>query len=156
MVSHPWGVSVHVFTTARPVGWVLAFINCGICSKAVRIDLALSMAHFSLLHCRYRNFRTFTSPDAVQFSCLTVDSSGEVVCSGSLDTFDVFVWSMKTGRLLEVISPLEDKKKNVILRDEVFKLYYYKAVIITVTVSCSCLCFFLLFIIFFWGGGTLK
>lgn len=53
---------------------------------------------------RYRNFRTFTSPRAVQFSCLTVDNSGEVVCSGSLDTFDVFVWSMKTGRLLEVLA----------------------------------------------------
>ena len=52
---------------------------------------------------RYRNFRTFTSPHPVQFSCLTVDSSGEVVSSGSLDTFEVFVWSMKTGRLLEVI-----------------------------------------------------
>ncbi|CAH3017559.1 unnamed protein product [Porites evermanni] len=53
---------------------------------------------------RYRNFRTFTSPHPVQFSCLTVDSSGEVVCSGSLDTFEVFVWSMKTGRLLEVLA----------------------------------------------------
>lgn len=53
---------------------------------------------------RYRNFRTFTSPRAVQFSCLTMDSSGEVVCSGSVDTFEVYVWSMKTGRLLEVLA----------------------------------------------------
>lgn len=51
---------------------------------------------------RYRNFRTFTTPQAVQFSCLSVDSSGEVVCAGSLDTFEIFVWCMKTGRLIEV------------------------------------------------------
>ena len=51
---------------------------------------------------RYRNFRTFTSPQAVQFSCVTVDSSGEVVCAGSLDTFEIFVWSVKTARLTEV------------------------------------------------------
>ncbi|RMX38369.1 hypothetical protein pdam_00005506 [Pocillopora damicornis] len=53
---------------------------------------------------RYRNFRTFTSPQAVQFSCVTVDSSGEVVCAGSLDTFEIFVWSVKTARLTEVLS----------------------------------------------------
>ena len=51
---------------------------------------------------RYRNFRTFTTPQAVQFSCLCVDNSGEVVCAGSLDTFEIFVWCMKTGRLIEV------------------------------------------------------
>ena len=51
---------------------------------------------------RYRNFRTFTSPRPVQFSCLAVDPSGEVVCAGAMDTFEVFVWSMQTGRLLEV------------------------------------------------------
>ncbi|KAJ8297862.1 hypothetical protein KUTeg_024393 [Tegillarca granosa] len=52
----------------------------------------------------YRNFRTFTSPRPVQFSCITVDHSGEVVCAGGRDTFEIFVWSMKTGRLLEVLS----------------------------------------------------
>lgn len=51
---------------------------------------------------RYRNFRTFTSPRPVQFSCLTLDPSGEVVCAASHDTFEIFVWSMQTGRLLEV------------------------------------------------------
>ena len=38
----------------------------------------------------------------MQFSCLSVDNSGEVVCAGSLDTFEIFVWCMKTGRLIEV------------------------------------------------------
>ena len=51
---------------------------------------------------RYRNFRTFASPKPVQFSCLALDPSGEVVCAGSHDTFEIYVWSMQTGRLLEV------------------------------------------------------
>lgn len=53
---------------------------------------------------RYRNFRTCTSPRPVQFTCLAVDPSGEVVCAGSQDTFEIFVWSVQTGRLLEVLS----------------------------------------------------
>ena len=36
------------------------------------------------------------------------DSTGhhrclQVVCAGSQDTFEIFVWSVKTGRLLEVL-----------------------------------------------------
>lgn len=54
---------------------------------------------------RYRNFRTFTSPRPTQFSCVAVDSSGEIVAAGAQDSFEVFIWSMQTGRLLEVIGP---------------------------------------------------
>lgn len=53
---------------------------------------------------RYRNFRTFTLQQPVQFCCLAVDSSGEVVAAGAIDTFDVYVWSMQTGGLLETLS----------------------------------------------------
>ncbi|KAJ3417297.1 hypothetical protein HDV05_005753 [Chytridiales sp. JEL 0842] len=53
---------------------------------------------------RYRNFRTFTTPTPVQFSCLAVDPSGEVVCAGSVDTFEIFVWSVQTGKLLDILS----------------------------------------------------
>ncbi|KAI8925529.1 quinon protein alcohol dehydrogenase-like superfamily [Entophlyctis helioformis] len=52
---------------------------------------------------RYRNFRTFTSPTPAQFSCLAVDPSGEIVCAGSFDTFEIFVWSVQTGRLLDIL-----------------------------------------------------
>lgn len=51
---------------------------------------------------RYRNFRTFTSPRPTQFSCVAVDSSGEIVSAGAQDSFEIFIWSMQTGRLLEV------------------------------------------------------
>eukprot|EP01018_Ginkgo_biloba_P039807 Gb_23048 [translate_table: standard] len=53
---------------------------------------------------RYRNFRTFTTPSAKQFVSLAADQSGEVICAGTLDSFEIFVWSMKTGRLLDVLS----------------------------------------------------
>uniref|UniRef100_A0A452VNP3 PWP2 small subunit processome component n=1 Tax=Ursus maritimus TaxID=29073 RepID=A0A452VNP3_URSMA len=52
----------------------------------------------------YRNFRTFTSPRPTQFSCVAVDCSGEVVSAGAQDSFEVFIWSMQTGRLLDVLS----------------------------------------------------
>ncbi|GMH15933.1 hypothetical protein Nepgr_017774 [Nepenthes gracilis] len=53
---------------------------------------------------RYRNFRTFTSPSSRQFVSLAADQSGEVICAGTLDSFEIFVWSMKTGRLLDILS----------------------------------------------------
>ncbi|ELU01708.1 hypothetical protein CAPTEDRAFT_223834 [Capitella teleta] len=53
---------------------------------------------------RYRNFRTFTSPRPVQFASLAVDGSGEVVCAGGQDTYEIYVWSMQTGRLLEILA----------------------------------------------------
>lgn len=53
---------------------------------------------------RYRNFRTFTSPTPTQFTSLAVDPSGEIVCAGSMDTFEVFVWSVQTGKLLDVLA----------------------------------------------------
>lgn len=53
---------------------------------------------------RYRNFRTFTSPRPVQFSCLSIDASGELVAAGGRDVFEIYLWSMKLGRLLEVLS----------------------------------------------------
>ena len=53
---------------------------------------------------RYRNFRTFTSPRPAQFSSLAVDVSGDLVASGATDVYEVFLWSVATGHLLEVIS----------------------------------------------------
>jgi periodic tryptophan protein 2 len=53
---------------------------------------------------RYRNFRTFTSPTPVQFASLAVDPSGEVVAAGSIDSFEVFLWSVQTGKLLDILT----------------------------------------------------
>jgi len=53
---------------------------------------------------RYRNFRTFTPPSPIQFSCLAVDPSGEVLAAGSTDSYEVFLWSVQTGKLLDVMA----------------------------------------------------
>ncbi|KAI9693435.1 MAG: hypothetical protein M1820_009270 [Bogoriella megaspora] len=53
---------------------------------------------------RYRNFRTFTAPTRLSFSSLAVDPSGEVVCAGSLDSFDIHTWSVQTGQLLDQLA----------------------------------------------------
>ncbi|KAL9129505.1 MAG: hypothetical protein Q9217_002065 [Psora testacea] len=53
---------------------------------------------------RYRNFRTFTAPMRLSFSSVAVDPSGEVVCAGSLDSFDIHIWSVQTGQLLDQLS----------------------------------------------------
>lgn len=53
---------------------------------------------------RYRNFRTLTAPSPVQFSCVSVDTSGEVVCAGAMDPFQIYLWSLHTGHVLDVLS----------------------------------------------------
>ncbi|KAL9105506.1 MAG: hypothetical protein Q9227_009336 [Pyrenula ochraceoflavens] len=53
---------------------------------------------------RYRNFRTFTAPTRLSFSCLTIDPSGEVVCAGSQDSFEIHIWNVQTGQLLDQLS----------------------------------------------------
>lgn len=53
---------------------------------------------------RYRNFRTFTATRAVQFSSVSIDSSGEFVAGGGQDVFEIFLWSVKTGKLLEILA----------------------------------------------------
>jgi periodic tryptophan protein 2 len=53
---------------------------------------------------RYRNFRTLASPNPVQFSCVAMDPSGEIICAGTMDDFTVYVFNVQTGALLEVLS----------------------------------------------------
>ena len=50
---------------------------------------------------RFRNFRTFTAPSRLSFSSLAIDPSAEVVCAASHDSFDIHVWNVQTGQLLD-------------------------------------------------------
>ncbi|GME91702.1 unnamed protein product [[Candida] boidinii] len=62
---------------------------------------------------RFRNFRTFTSTERIQFSCLAVDPSGEIVCAGSLDDFKIHIWSVQTSQLLDQLSGHEGPVSNL-------------------------------------------
>lgn len=53
---------------------------------------------------RYKNFRTMTTPTPVQFCSMALDSSGEIVCAGTFEPFDIYTWSLQTGKILEVLS----------------------------------------------------
>lgn len=53
---------------------------------------------------RYRNFKTMTAPTRVQFNCLAIDTSGEIVAAGTAETFDIYLWSLQTGQVLDVLS----------------------------------------------------
>ena len=53
---------------------------------------------------RYRHFRTYTAPTSVQFVSLDVDNSGEIVVAGSNDPFQIYVWNLQTGALLDILS----------------------------------------------------
>jgi len=63
-----------------------------------------SVRAFDLL--RYRNFRTFASPDGLcQFSGVAVDSGGEIVAASTASgTYAIYVWSIQTGNVLEVLT----------------------------------------------------
>src|SRR5699024_10426530 len=57
---------------------------------------------------RYRCFRTLAAPNdskPAQFICLAVDKIGsDFVAAGSHNFFEIFLWSLKTGRLLEMLT----------------------------------------------------
>lgn len=51
---------------------------------------------------RYRNFRTFTASEPVQFSCVAIDQSGEFVAAGGQDNnFEIYLWSIKLGTIVD-------------------------------------------------------
>jgi periodic tryptophan protein 2 len=54
---------------------------------------------------RYRCFRVMTAPaPARQFTCVAIDSSGDLVAAGCQDSFEIVVWSLQTGTMLEILS----------------------------------------------------
>lgn len=62
-----------------------------------------SVRAFDLL--RYRNFRTFASPDGLcQFANVAVDGGGEIVAASAVGgKYAVYVWSIQTGNVLDVL-----------------------------------------------------
>lgn len=93
------GFALVTFTEHSSAVTALEFSKRGSNSVLFSSSLDGSVRAWDLI--RYRNFRTFTAPQRVQFSCLAVDPSGEIACAGSLDDFEVHLWSVQTGQLLD-------------------------------------------------------
>ena len=57
---------------------------------------------------------TFTTPKPLSLVSLALDSSGELVVAGSEDSFEIFLWSMQTGKLLDVLAGHEGPVTSVV------------------------------------------
>lgn len=56
---------------------------------------------------KFVNFRTFKSPvegKFPEFTCLDVDLTGEFIAAGTYNYFDVYLFSLQTGKFLEYLS----------------------------------------------------
>jgi periodic tryptophan protein 2 len=117
LLCHVWGAqgSNHglVFQSERKCGFfVFNGRNFERCVIALFLQKTQLKAGFDLT--RYRNFRTLASPNPVQFSCLAMDPSGEIICAGTLDDFTVYVFNVQTGALLEVKEKRVEEKTSFV------------------------------------------
>lgn len=99
--------TTHLGFESRLPGWCFehealhAAVMLGLCLPARQNTNELGCS----LPTRYRNFRTLSVPSrGVQFDALAVDPIGDLVASGALDSFDAYVWSLRTGQLLSVLT----------------------------------------------------
>ncbi|XP_065167128.1 periodic tryptophan protein 2 homolog isoform X2 [Atheta coriaria] len=91
-----------VVTFSEHTGPVTNVAFCGNKKFVVSSSLDGTVRAYDVI--RYRNFRTLTTPRPVQLQSVAVDVSGEFIASGGQDVFEIFLWSMKFGRLLEILS----------------------------------------------------
>lgn len=99
------GCSTLTFTEHRGAAvTALAFVRKG---RSAHATVLLSAATDGTVRAydliRGRAFRIMASPRPVQFSCLAVDPSGDVIAAGTIDTNQLLLWSLRTGDLLETI-----------------------------------------------------
>lgn len=53
---------------------------------------------------KYRNFRVMVANKPTQFNSLAIDSSGDIIVAGAIDPFNIYVWSLRTGQLVDVLN----------------------------------------------------
>lgn len=53
---------------------------------------------------RFRSFKLLRPPQPVQFASLAVDCAGDIVAAGTLDTHEIYLWSLQTGQLVDIFS----------------------------------------------------
>ncbi|CAJ0943009.1 unnamed protein product, partial [Mesorhabditis belari] len=100
---------------------------------------------------RYRNFRTLVCPEPTQLGALCVDTAGEIVVAAAKELFNVFVWSLETGRLLDVLSGHSSVVSSISISnnslltgswDKTFKLWNIteSQPVDHADLTCECLC----------------
>ena len=43
---------------------------------------------------KYKNFRIMTTPNPNQFSCCSIDFTGEIISAGFLESYSIYIWSL--------------------------------------------------------------
>ncbi len=99
-----WGVSSG-FCAATFADHTAAVTGIAFAGKDVVVSSSLDGTVRAFDIRRYRNFRVLVAPPPQrQFGCVAVDLSGDLIAAGCIDTFEVFVWSLRTGNVVEVLA----------------------------------------------------
>lgn len=99
-----WGVSTG-FCAATFADHSAAITGVAFAGKDVVLSSSLDGTVRAFDIRRYRNFRVLVGPPPRrQFGCVAVDASGDLVAAGCTDTFEVIVWSLRTGKVLELLA----------------------------------------------------
>jgi len=71
-----------------------------ICFPSASVVLSASLDGTIRAHdlVRYRNFKTLTTPEPRQFVSLAIDPACEMVCAGTLEPFEIYLWSLQVRR----------------------------------------------------------
>ena len=76
-----------------PVNKTNMFISSSLDSTVRAFDLV-----------KYVNFRTMTTPEPTKLNCVGIDSTGEIVVAGASDPYSIYVWNLKTGDIVDILS----------------------------------------------------
>jgi WD40 repeat protein len=52
---------------------------------------------------RLRNFRVFTTSRSSSFNFVAINETEDLICSSTIDDYQIFVWNFQTAKLLEVL-----------------------------------------------------
>ncbi len=99
-----WGVSSG-FCAATFADHTAAITGISFAGKDVVVSSSLDGTVRAFDIRRYRNFRVLVGPPPQrQFGCVAVDAAGDLVAAGCVDTFEIIVWSLRTGKVLELLA----------------------------------------------------
>ena len=81
---------------------VTSVVFCNSGNAVISASLDGTVRAFDLI--RYRNFKILSGPSLLPFTAVAVDSSNEIVCAGTRDNFQICVWQLQTGKLLDMLA----------------------------------------------------
>ena len=63
---------------------------------------------------KYKCFREISPEIPNQLMCMDVEKEGECIFAGGFDPFNVYVWSYRTGKLIDVVEGQEGPISHII------------------------------------------